>query len=216
MTSIERNAPFETIKQLVIEGGHSRIPVKDGGVDNVVGYIMTKDLLALSWEGGQLRFEDILRPAFFVPETMKALDALRAMQKRRLQLAIVVDERGMVAGLVTVEDLVEELVGEIVSEHEAPVQWLQQQEKGVYLISGGAPIRDLNRELEVELPEGEGYTTIAGLAIYLAGRIPAVGEKFELEGRYELEVLDASPRRVRRVALRLLEQPRLEQETGLN
>lgn len=203
MVVLERGSGFDDLKRVVLESGHSRFPVQEGALENVVGYVVAKDLLALNWESGLFRIEDLLRPTYFIPETMKALDALRELQRRRLQLAVVVDERGTVAGLVTVEDLVEELVGEILSEHETPEELAHREADGHFVIAGTAPVRDVNRALELELPEGEGFSTMAGLAISLAGRIPTTGEKFDRGEGWELEVLEANPRRVRRVALRL-------------
>lgn len=201
IVAIEREASLDEVREIVMESGHTRLPVKDGSLENLAGYIVAKDLLAVAWQGGPAAISDIVRPAYFVPESMKALDALREMQKRRLQLSIVVDERGSVAGLVTVEDLVEELVGEIVSEHELPVKFTEELGDGRYVVAGGTAIRDVNRELGAELPEADGYSTIAGLCLSLSGKIPARGETFTSSDGSELEILDATPRRIRRVAI---------------
>ncbi|MBX5484477.1 MAG: HlyC/CorC family transporter [Myxococcaceae bacterium] len=202
MVTVRRDATFEELKMTVLESGHARIPVRGESLDEIVGYIVSKDLLSVQWGDGAVVFEDILRPAYFVPETMKALDALRDLRARRALMAIVVDERGMVAGLVTVEDLVEELVGEIVSEHELPDELVVPNGDGRFVVQGGASIRDVNRALSMELPEADGYTTVGGLCIALAGRIPSTGDRFIADDGSELEVLDATPRRVRRVAIR--------------
>jgi putative hemolysin len=124
------------------------------------------------------------------------------MQRRRTQIAVVVDEHGGVAGLVTLEDLVEELVGEIIGEEEEqPEALIRREPDGAVLVRGEAPLREVNRALELELPEGEGYTTVAGLCIAIAGAVPERGARLKA-GEVELEVVDASPRLVRLVRLR--------------
>ena len=138
----------------------------------------------------------------FVPESARAVQVLRELQRRRTQLAVVVDEHGGVAGLLTLEDLVEELVGEIVGEREQPEALFQREPGGTALVRGDAPIRELNRALHLDLPEGEGYTTIAGLCIALAGSVPERGTRLETPDGTQLEVLEASPRVVRIVRLR--------------
>ncbi len=207
IVAIDREAGFEALKQTILDSDHSRLPITRGGVEQIEGYIVAKDLLAAMWLKRQATIDDLLRPAYFVPDSMRALDALRELQKRRLQMAIVVDERGLVSGLVTVEDLVEELVGEIVSEKEPDLALAEELADGRFAVGGGTSIRDVNRALNISLPEGEGYTTVAGLCIAEAGRIPEAGETFTLEDGCELEVVDASPRRVRRVAIRKVQPP---------
>jgi putative hemolysin len=158
-----------------------------------------KDLLGLALEQGLIVVEDALRPAFFVPETARPLDVLQQMQAKRVQLAIVVDERGVLSGIVTTEDLVEELVGEIFSEHDTPKQNVRRERSGSLVVDGITSIRDLNRDLQLELPEGDSWTTVGGLCIALSGRIPEAGSKLTAEDGTRLEVLEASPRRVKRV-----------------
>lgn len=200
VVGIPRDAKPEQIRQIVMEHGRTRMPVFDEVIDNVVGYVTIRDLMTLFVEAKLLVLEDALRPAFMVPETMRAVDLLGEMRKRRIQLAIVVDELGATSGIVTLEDLVEELVGEIASEHEEhEPEPIQLEKDGVALVRGETPIRDVNRELELELPEGENWSTIAGLVLDLAGRIPPVGESFETTGGVKLEVVAASPRQVKRV-----------------
>jgi putative hemolysin len=200
VVGIPRGADAEQIRQIVIEHGRTRMPVFEEVIDNVVGYVTIRDLMALFVESKLLVLEDALRPAFMVPESMRAVDLLGEMRRRRVQLAIVVDDLGATSGIVTLEDLVEELVGEIASEHEeqepSPIQ---HESDGVALVRGETPIRDVNRELELELPEGETWSTIAGLVLDLAGRIPPVGSSFETTGNVRLEVVAASPRQVKRV-----------------
>jgi putative hemolysin len=144
---------------------------------------------------------DLLRPAFFVPSSKKALDLLKEMRQRRQPFAIVVDEHGGMAGIATMEDLLEELVGEIFDEHEGPVATIRPIAPGEVLVAGTAHLRELTRQLDLELPDGGSFTTIAGLVLSLAGRMPRVGEKFKLADGVVLHVADATPRRVRTVRI---------------
>jgi putative hemolysin len=202
--ALRRHASAEEIRQVMLEHGHSRMPVYEGAVDNIVGYVIVKDLLGVAWEGNLIVLEDVMRPPFFLVESMRAMDALKELQKRRMQLAVVVDERGGVAGLVTVEDLLEELVGDILSESETPEELVTREGPTTALVQASAPLRDVNRELGLELDEDQDYSTVAGLCIALAGgAIPEPGTRLETEGGLVLEVLESSPRRVRTVRFHL-------------
>ena len=202
IVALRRHASVEEVQRVILEQGHSRMPVYDGSLGNIVGYIIAKDVLAMTWQRQLLVLEDIIRPATFVAESMRAVDALQELQRRRTGMAIVMDEQGGLAGLVAMEDLVEELVGEIFSEHDVAVEQIRREPDGTAVVQGAAQIRDVNRELGLELPEGEGYSTIAGLCITLAGWIPQPGERLGTTGGAVLEVVEASPRRVRTVRIR--------------
>ncbi|MFL5357600.1 hemolysin family protein [Archangium sp.] len=206
MVALRRHASAEEIKQVLLEHGHSRMPVYEGTIDNIAGYIIAKDLLGVAWEGALIVLEDVMRPAWFAFESMRAIDAMKELQRRRMQLAIVVDERGGVAGLVTVEDLVEELVGDIASELEKTEELIRREGPTTAVVQGTAAIRDVNRALGLELEEGQGWSTMGGLCAVKAGSIPQKGTKLTLEDGTVLEVLDASPRRVRSVRIHLPQQ----------
>lgn len=198
---IPKSASMEEIRRIVLETGHTRMPVFDGVIDNVVGYVTLRDLMTLLIEKQLLVLEDVLRPAFTVPEPMRAVDLLAEMKKRRLQIAVVVDDLGATSGIITLEDLVEELVGEISSEHDQdkPAPILPEANGATAIVRGDVPIRELNRELECELPEGETWTTVAGLCLHLAGRIPVVGDKFVADDGTKLEIVSATPRSIKSV-----------------
>lgn len=202
IVGMPRNASTEEIKRIVLEHGHTRMPVYEGMIDNVVGYVTIRDLMAIFAEQRLLVLEDAIRPAFIVPESMRAVDLLGEMKKRKIQIAVVVDELGATSGIVTTEDLVEELVGDIASEHDldAPSP-IQRESNGTVVVRGEVPLREVNRELDLELPEGETWTTLAGLALELAGRIPKVGEKFTAEDGTTLEIVAATPRHVKSIRL---------------
>jgi putative hemolysin len=203
---IPRGASHAKLRDLLLEHGKTRMPVYEDIIDNVVGYVTVRDLLALFVEKQLFTLEDALRPAFKVPESIAATELLSEMRRRHTQLAIVVDEAGATSGIVTIEDLVEELVGEIADEHEvAKPPPLYKEVDGSVVVMGDVPVRDVNRELELDLPESEEWTTIAGLCLSLAGRIPRPGERFKTEDGTELEITAASPRQIKRV--RVLARP---------
>lgn len=207
IVALERRASAEEIRRVLLEHGHSRMPVYEGKLDNIVGYVIAKDLLGVAWEGTLIVLEDVLRPPYFVVETMRAIDTLKELQRRRMQLAIVVDEHGGVLGLVTMEDLVEELVGDIFHETETPEELIQREGPATAVVQGTAPLREVNRALGLELDEGPGYSTLGGLCSARTGTIPERGTRLTLEDGTVLEVLDSTPRRVRTVRIHLPPQP---------
>lgn len=201
VVALNRADPPEKVQEAILEQGHSRMPVYDGTIDNIVGYIVARDVLALAWQKGLVVLEDILRPPHKVPESTRALDLLREMQRRRTQMAVVVDENGGLSGLVTTEDLIEELVGDIMSEDDVPEQFFTREPEGTILVQGWASVRKVNRDLHLDLPVGKDRTTIAGLCMSLAQAIPQAGERLTTDNGTVLEVVESSPRRVRRVRI---------------
>lgn len=198
--AIPRNAGFEEIKQILLEDGHSRMPVYEGSVDNIVGYVSVKDVLALAWENRLLVLEDLIRPPLFVPESMRVTQVLEEMRKQRTAIAFVVDEHGGLSGLLTLRDLIEEVLGNLsTNEDEAAEEFLRLEGDGRAVARGHAPIREVNRALGTDLPEDEDYSTIAGYCLALAGGIPQRGTKLTAPDGTRLEVLDASPHLVRQV-----------------
>ncbi len=196
VVSLKRGASHDALRTTLLEHAHSRFPVVEGSSDRVVGYVSTKDLLTVAWDEALFVLEDLIRPVYFVPPGMSALDLLSALRARRVPFCVVVDEHGAMMGIVTLEDVLEELVGEIFSEHarSSPAPF-QRAQDGSVTAQGTVPIRDLNRELGLGLPEGD-WVTLAGLCLALAGRIPAPGERLQVKNGPALEILDASARRV--------------------
>ncbi|HVV84348.1 MAG TPA: hemolysin family protein [Kofleriaceae bacterium] len=201
VVALRRGAGADEVQRVILEEGHSRMPVYDETLDNIVGYVVARDVLALAWQRGLVVLEDILRQAYTVGERTRALDLLREMQRRRVQMAVVADEHGGLAGLVTIEDLVEELVGDIFSEDDVPDELFEREPAGTMVVQGYAPVRKVNRALDLDLPVGADLTTNAGLCMSLAQAIPQAGERLTTEDGTVLEVIDASPRRVRRVRI---------------
>jgi putative hemolysin len=199
IVAIPLDASPEEVRRVLLEEAHANFPVFEGTLDEVRGVIATSDVLALAWERELIVLEDLLRAPYFVPESMRAADILRELQRRRLHFAVVVDERGGTAGIVTLKDLLEELVGEIFGEHEreASTERIRPQPDSSFMVPGNMPIRDANRELPFELPEGDDWSTVGGLCVALAGRIPAAGDRFSTDRGIPIEVVDASERRVR-------------------
>jgi len=202
IVALSVRAKASELLRVVSEEGHSRYPVYDGTLDQVVGYVMAKDVIALSAAPELIILQDLLRPVLVVPETRLAIDVLKEMQRRHTQLVVVANEHGSVTGLCTLEDMVEELVGDIFGERQEATTNIQKEAGGTALVAGTTSVREVNRELGLNLPEKERYSTIAGLAIVHAGWIPPVGAKLRTDDGTEIEVVDSSPRRVRLLRLR--------------
>lgn len=179
--------------------GHSRVPVYEGTLDHIIGFVNVREALGHCMEHAEtFRIEDVLRPVPFVPGSVPAPRLLRQLQQMRSHLAVVVDEQGTLQGLVTIEDVVEELVGEIYSEDDAPSELVRREGPDSVLVDATAPVHDINRLLGPLFPERDDYSTIAGWCLFAANRIPQRGDVIEADG-LRVEIVDASPRRVRRV-----------------
>ncbi|MBK7976445.1 MAG: HlyC/CorC family transporter [Deltaproteobacteria bacterium] len=197
--ALARDASQDDIRRALLETHHSRLPIYDGDLDNVVGYITTKDLLYVAWEGELVVLEDLIRPPFFVAESTPAVRVLQDLQSRRIPIAMVVDEHGGLGGLVTFEDLVEELVGEMFSWDEPSTSLVERVDEGKLVTRGDASVRELNRDFDLDLPESDDWTTVAGLTISLAGRIPECGVQVRTPNGYEIEVLESTHKMVKLV-----------------
>lgn len=191
----------EKLREVLIGKGHRRVPVLAAAGDEVMGYVSSRDVLASLMDGAQPDLSALIRPVHHVPALQPALAVLKDLQARKQPMAVVVDEHGAWRGLVTIQDLVEEVVGEIFNEHDRPRSTpVVPQPDGSWLVKGATPLRDVNRALDVDLPEGPGFGTVGGLCVARAGAIPAVGAQFE-EGRVTLRVEEAGGARVRMVRL---------------
>jgi putative hemolysin len=212
MVAIAADATYDELRALFREQEYSRIPVYNENLDNIVGFVFIKDLLRLDApESGAARLQPdlarFIRPATFVPETKRVAEMLKEFQRKQVQIAIAVDEYGGTAGLVTIEDLLEEIVGEIRDEYDVEVEPVVEEGDGAFVFSAKVNIDEVRDRLGVEI-EPEGFETVGGYVLTRVGRVPAVGETFELDG-LQVEVLEAERRRIHKVRMRLAPQPQL-------
>ena len=197
VTALPATAHPDDAVRLISERGFSRIPLFTDRVFNLIGFVTAMDLLRRGAQVTDLR--SIMRPATYAPETKRIDDLLREMQKGRIQLAVVVDEYGGAVGIVTIEDILEQIVGEIEDEHDRTPATVDRLPDGSYRVAGRVSIDELNESLDWELPKGD-FETVAGLVLSTVNRIPAVGEVFHV-GRYIFTVLEADERRILRVRI---------------
>ncbi|MFA5104371.1 MAG: hemolysin family protein [Candidatus Margulisiibacteriota bacterium] len=183
----------------IFEDGHSRIPVYDGSPENIVGIVMTKDLIKICGGESASVLKDIMRAPLFVPETKKLDELMRLMQTSRSHIAIVVDEYGVVAGLVTLEDLLEEIVGEIEDEFDKEDKGVETLPDGSILVDASLSVSDVNEKVGTRIPEGD-YDTIGGFVLSLIGRLPFVGDGTKYED-ITITVEKIAKRRITRVRI---------------
>jgi CBS domain containing-hemolysin-like protein len=182
IVAIDVSRSLEEVMDLVIRHGYSRIPVYRDTLNEIVGIVYAKDVLRESRSGRDGRaVEDLARPAHFVPESKKVADLLKDMQREKFHVAVVVDEYGSVAGLVTLEDLLEEIVGEITDEYDREEPQVEPAGDGRYRVNARLPVDELNEILEVELPDEE-WDTVGGLMMAVLGHLPHQGERVDFEG----------------------------------
>jgi CBS domain containing-hemolysin-like protein len=182
IVAIEDDKTLRDVQALVLEHGYSRIPVYHEDLDDIVGVVFAKDVLkAIHQDNMDMPLTEICRPAHFVPESKKVADLLREMQKEKYHQAFVTDEYGSVTGIVSLEDLLEELVGEITDEYDREEPSTEQVSEGVFRVTGKTPIDDVNDLLDAELPDEE-WDTVGGLVLDLFGKIPSAGEETTFQG----------------------------------
>jgi Mg2+/Co2+ transporter CorB len=191
MITLDGGQPLQELIAEMLESPHTRMPVWKDNQDNIIGVLHAKTLFAAlqknAGDSSKIKLEDIMTPAWFVPDTRPLEDQLNAFLRRKVQLAIVVDEYGEVQGLVTLEDILEEIVGDIKDEFDGVATGVRKTRDGSYVVDGTTPIRDLNRSFDWRLPDEEA-TTLAGLVIHEARMIPEAGQAFSFHG-FRFEVL---------------------------
>ncbi len=203
IVGVERHTPPEQIITLVLEKGHTRLPVFEGNLDNIVGLLLAKDLLVFwdkpeeEWDLGQ-----VLRPAYFIPENKKISDLLRDLVERKTQIAIVIDEYGGTAGLITLEDILEEIVGEIYDEYDQQEPRLVAGEDDSVLVDARLDVEELMDHFGRERPDGK-FESVGGLLIHLLGRVPQVNDQVVVDD-LELTVVAADERRAKQIRVRSL------------
>jgi magnesium and cobalt transporter len=196
MVALEKNSSLEETLEAIISAGHSRIPVYSGDVDHITGILYAKDLLKL-WgrSPDEISLEEACRKAYFIPETKTIADLLKEFKIRRVHMAVAVDEYGGTSGLVTIEDILEEIVGEIQDEHDPTSRpAVLRMDDGSCIFDARSHIEDVEQELNVELPRGE-YDTLGGFISHMLGHVPRQGEK----GRFESLVFTVEEADARRV-----------------
>jgi CBS domain containing-hemolysin-like protein len=204
VVAIDASRSLEEVMDMVIRHGYSRIPVYRDSMNEVVGIVYAKDVLRETRSGRNGRtLEQLARPAHFVPESKKVSDLLKDMQREKFHVAVVVDEYGSVAGLVTLEDLLEEIVGEIADEYDREEPQVEPAGDGRYRVNARLPVDELNEILEVELPDEE-WDTVGGLMMAVLGHLPQQGERVDFEGlRFTADRVQG--RRIAKVLIERLE-----------
>ncbi len=204
MVAIEADAPVEEATRLVLQGGNSRVPVYEDTIDEIIGLLYAKDLLRVLATGQHPKsVRELARKAYFVPETKRLDDLLRELRKQRVHMAIVVDEYGAVAGLVTIEDLVEEIVGDIKDEYDVEEQLFERIGENEFLINAKLSVSEFSELIEHELPEGE-YDTLGGFVYAQLDKVPTIGDSVTYDD-LTFTVLDTKGRRVTKV--KVVRQP---------
>jgi CBS domain containing-hemolysin-like protein len=210
MAYVTVDATVHEVLSSIIACGHSRIPVFDGSIDNIVGLVYAKDLLKFwGMDESAVVLKNILRPPFFIPESKNLEELLHEFKKKRIHIAIVIDEYGGTSGLVTIEDLLEQIVGDIQDEYDVEEEWLVEEADGAAVVDARLPIEELEEHFGIEI-EREKFDTVGGLIFHLTGRIPAVGEEVE-NGSILLTVLEADERKISKV--RITRLPEKVEET---
>jgi CBS domain containing-hemolysin-like protein len=201
IVGVERDTPLDQIISLVLNCGHSRLPVFQGDIDHIKGILLAKDLLVF-WPSPEATWDPdrVLRPAYFIPESKKISDLLRDLVERKTQIAIVIDEYGGTAGLITLEDILEEIVGEIYDEYDRMEPRLTPQADGSVLVDARLDVEELMDHFELPRPEGK-FESVGGLLIHVLGRVPQVDDQVTIDN-LELTVVAADERRAKQVRAR--------------
>jgi magnesium and cobalt exporter, CNNM family len=197
IVAIREDATIGDLRALFREQEYSRFPVYSGSLDNIAGFVFVKDLVAIDTSDDSRPLRTLLRPAVVVPESKRVPELLKQFQRQQTQCAIVVDEYGGTAGLVTIEDLLEEIVGEIRDEYDVELEPIVEEAEGRFVFTGKVDVDELSRRLNVPI-EREGFETVGGYLMNHLGRVPVKGERFEVDG-LSVEVLEVEGRRIHKV-----------------
>jgi len=209
IVAVRMDATLQDLRGLFREQQYSRMPVYGDNLDNIVGIVYVKDLVALP-PTAEPPITTLMRAAYFVPESKRVSELLKEMQRRQAQMAIVVDEYGGTAGLATVEDLLEEIVGEIRDEYDVESETVVDEGNGTFVFSGKVNVDEVHDRLGIEV-EREGFETVGGYLLSHLGRMPYVGERFDVDG-LDVEVLEVERRRIAKIRLRRREPASVEDQ----
>ena len=203
ISGIELSTPKQEVVETIIGEGYSRMPVYDDIIDKIIGIVHAKDILPLLAGNKEWSLKDIIRKPYFVPETKKINDLLSELQQKRIQIAIVIDEFGGTAGMVTLEDIVEEIVGEIQDEYDEEKPTVEKISETEFIINAYATVYDVNEHLPHDLPEDEDFDTVGGLVSHAFGKIPEVGDSEECYG-YLFTILKKTEQNIETIKLELV------------
>lgn len=194
------DTPIPEIIDLIIQSGHSRIPIYVDNIDNVIGTLHAKDLLRYWGCGADVELKDIVRQPYFIPETKKISEVLKDLRGNKSHMAIVIDEYGGTAGILTLEDIIEEIIGEIVDEYDAEETLIVEHEDGSLTVDARLDVEELEDLLDMEFPEGK-FESVGGFVISLLGKVPGVDEKVVYEN-IEITVEAANNRKIEKLRVR--------------
>jgi len=196
-------ATLTDIIALIVESGHSRIPIYQESVDNIVGILHAKDLLSY-WGSESADIRDKMRAPYFIPETKKISEVLKDLRDKKSHMAIVIDEYGGTAGILTLEDIIEEIIGEVMDEYDAEEKLITDNEDGSITVDARLDVEELEDYLKVEFPEGK-FESVGGFIISLLGRVPEVGERIEYKN-IVMVIEAANSRKIEKIHIRSIDQ----------
>ncbi len=200
MACISSDATVADVVREIIACGHSRMPVYEGTIDNIIGVIYAKDLLKYwGMNVTAIDVKKIMRSPYFIPETKNLEELLHEFKRKRVHIAIVIDEYGGTSGLATIEDLLEQIVGDIQDEYDLEEEWLVRQPDGTFIADGRLSVEELEAHFGIEV-EREKFDTVSGLIYHLTGRIPRTGEEID-GGPIRLVILEADERKIKKVRI---------------
>ncbi len=200
MVCVDAAAPLTQVLEAILQSGHSRIPIYKGNIDNIIGLVYAKDLLHYWGQPlADIALEKVLRQPFLVPESKQVSVLLREFRETRVHIAIVIDEYGGTAGLITIEDLIEEIVGDIQDEYDLEEEWLIAEPDGTVVVNGRLNIEEFEEYFDVEV-EREKFDTISGYVIEQFGQVPAVGEKVRV-GQFDMLIEKGDQRSIQQIRI---------------
>jgi CBS domain containing-hemolysin-like protein len=206
IVALDLKMPPEALMRRVIDEGYSRMPVYEKTIDNIVGVVYTKDLLSLLEHRDLIILQDILRPPVFIPESKKISQLLRELQQNKVHLAIVIDEHGGTEGIVTMEDIIEEIVGEILDEYDEVTKSVVESSDGSSIVDATISISDFNQQFGAQIPETSDYETLAGYLQKVTGRLPELHEEIRQDGLL-FTIAGKRARRIKHVRVVRLQSP---------
>jgi magnesium and cobalt transporter len=207
----EAETKLSEMIRIIMESGHSRIPIYQDNIDNIIGTLHAKDLLQF-WGSGDMTIHDIIRPPYFIPETKKISEVLKDLRDNKSHIAIVIDEYGGTAGILTLEDIIEEIIGEVMDEYDAEQQLIIEHEDGSISVNARLDVEKLEDFLQVDLPEGD-FESVGGFIISLVGKVPEVNDKVIYDG-LEIVIEAATSRKIDRVRIRKFDEEVPEEPSG--